>query len=306
MSSNAPNILFHHETPPPPGVWDAISARLDAEFDAQEIKIADKLYDWETPPPPGAWENIMQALPVIPSTTEAPAKVVRLPFRKVAIAAAILAIVGFLTWNFLNSTMSDPVVQHNQATPASNDPADNTNDITVQPSLPAIDASIGGRRRRTTFNVARRVNASTVLAANYVDRHVPEEVTDDIHYAGVQDLRAAATTSRNGIKAPPIKDANGNIILDYSLITSRDGNYITITCPNGEQARLSTKFLPLLTYLNAATEPAGYFDAIIRENDVWKDRFSQWRYKLMQQESFVPGATNFLDIMALKDLIEEN
>lgn len=304
MSSNAQYILFHHETPPPPGVWDAISARLDAEFDAQEIKIADKLYDWETPPPPGAWENIMQALPVIAAPSEVPAKVVRLPFRKVAVAAAILAIVGFLTWNFLSGTMNDPVVQ-NQATPGSNDPADNTNDITVQPSLPAIDASISGRRRRTAFNVARRVNASTVLAANYVDRHVPENGTDDIHYAGVQ-VRAEATTSRNGIKAPPIKDANGNIILDYSLITSRDNNYITITCPNGEQTRLSTKFLPLLTYLNTATEPGEYFDAIIRENDVWKNRFSQWRYKLMQQESFVPGATNFLDIMALKDLIEEN
>lgn len=305
MSSNAQNILFHYETPPPPGVWDAISARLDAEFDAQEIKIADKLYHWETPPPPGAWGNIMQALPAISSAAETPAKVVRLPFRKVAIAAAVLAIVGFLTWNFLNGTMNDPVVQ-NRVTPGSNDPADNNNDITVQPSLPAIDASIGGNGRRTTFNVARRVNASAVLAANYVDRHVPEDGTDEIHYAGVQDLHAATITARNGIKAPPIKDANGNIILDYSLITSRDKNYIMITCPNGEQARLSTKFLPLLTYLNAATEPAEYLDAIIRENNVWQDRFSQWRYKLLQQESFVPGATNFLDIMALKDLIEEN
>lgn len=305
MSSNVQHILFNHETPPPPGAWDMICARLDAEFDAQEIKLADRLYDWETPPPSGAWEHIMQALPVIPSTTEAPAKIVHLPFRKVAIAAAILAIVGFLTWNFLNGTTSDPVAR-DQSTPASNNAADNENDLTVQPSMPAIDASIGGNRRRTGFNVARRVNASTALASNYVDGHIPEDATDDIRYAAVQDLQAQTITFRNGIKAPPIKDANGNIIMDYSLIISRDKNYIMITCPNGEQARLSTKFLPLLTYLNATTEPADYFDAIIRENNVWKDRFSQWRYKLMQQESFVPGATNFLDIMALKDLIEEN
>ncbi|WP_315816423.1 hypothetical protein [Paraflavitalea speifideaquila] len=93
--------------------------------------------------------------------------------------------------------------------------------------------------------------------------------------------------------------------MDPNLIVSRDKNYIIITCPNGEQARLSTKFLPLLADLNATTDPAEYLGAIFGEKSIWKNRFSQWRYKLMQQASFVPTATNFLDIIALKDLIEE-
>lgn len=300
MPANVQHILLNLETAPPPGVWDTISARLDAEFDVQEIKIAEKLYDWETPPPPDAWNNIVMALPVNPSAKEEPAKVIRLPFRKWAVAAVILGVVGFLTWNFLNNTTIDPGVQNTLTPPT---PSNNNEDITVQPSMPAIDASIGNRRR-TNINIARRVNASTVLAA-YVSDVMPEETTDDIRYAGVDGLRAQATTSRNGIKGPPIKDANGNIIMDQSLIISRDNNYIIITCPNGEQTRLSTKFLPLLTDLNATTEPGEYFDAVIRENNIWKSRFTQWRYKLMQQASFAPTATNFLDIMALKDLIEE-
>ena len=304
MSPNVQHILLNLETAPPPGVWENINARLDVEFDVQELKIADKLYDWETAPPPGAWGNIAIALSTVDANTEkTPAKVVRLPFRKVAIAAVVLGIVSFVTWNFLSSSAGDPVVQDNQLPPTPSDI--NTNDdITVRPSMPVIDASIDNRRR-TTFNIARRVNRPLILADNYVTSDVPDETSSDIRHTGVTDLRAQATTSRSGVKAPPITDANGNIIMDYSLITSGDNNYIIITCPNGEQTRISSKFLPMLNYLNAATEPAEYFDAIIRENNLWKNRFSQWRSKLIQQSSFIPTGTNFLDILELKDMLED-
>lgn len=304
MPVDVQHILFNLEAAPPPGVWDIISARLDTEFDAGEIKIAERLYDWEAPPPSAAWDHIALALQLTPAPQEAPAKVIRLPFRKVAIAAAILAIVGFLTWNFLNSAPDNTIVQRTLAPTTDNNNADN--DVQVQPSLPAIDASIRGRRR-TTINVARRVNAAVTLSADYVRNTMPEaDPMDDIRHAEIDGLRAQITTLRNGIKAPLIKDASGNVIMDKSLIISRDNNYIIITCPNGEQTRISAKFLPVLTDLNATTDPAEYFDAVIRENNIWKSRFSQWRAKLMQQASFAPTANNFLDIMALKELIEEN
>ncbi|MBO9565107.1 MAG: hypothetical protein J7621_20190 [Niastella sp.] len=305
MSANVQHILLNLEAAPPPGAWETISTRLDTEFDASESKIAEKLYDWETPPPSAAWDHIALALQITPAPQEAPAKVIRLPFRKVAIAAAVLAIVGFLTWNFLNSAPDNTnIVQRTQepTTPNNNTP---NNDVQVQPSLPAIDASIGGRRR-TTINVARRVNVTEALNTNYVSNTMPEiDPMDDIQHAEIDGLRAQVTTARNGIKAPLIKDANGNVIMDKSLIITRDNNYIIITCPNGEQTRISAKFLPVLTDLNAATDPAEYFDAVIRENNIWKSRFSQWRAKLMQQASFAPTANNFLDILTLKELIAE-
>ncbi len=304
MPANVQHILLNLEAAPPPGVWDTISARLDTEFDAGEIKIAERLYDWETLPPSAAWDHIALALQLTPAPQEAPAKVIRLPFRKVAIAAAVLAIVGFLTWNFLNSAPDNIIVQRTLVPTPDNNNADN--DVRVQPSLPAIDASIRGRRR-ATINVARRVNAAETLHADYVRNTMPEaDPMDDIRHAEIDGLRAQVTTLRNGIEAPLIKDANGNVIMDKSLIISRDNNYIIITCPNGEQTRISAKFLPVLTDLNATTDLAEYFDAVIRENNIWKSRFSQWRAKLMQQASFAPTANNFLDIMALKDLIEEN
>ncbi len=304
MPADVQHIFLNLEAAPPPGVWDTISARLDTEFDAGEIKIAERLYNWEAPPPSAAWDHIALALQLTPAPQEAPAKVIRLPFRKVAIAAAILAIVGFLTWNFLNSAPDNTIVQRTLVSTPDNKNADN--DVQVQPSLPAIDASIRSRRR-TTINVARRVNAAETLRADYVSNTMPEaDPMDDIRHAEVDGLRAQITTLRNGIKGPLIKDASGNVIMDKSLIISRDNNYIIITCPNGEQTRISAKFLPVLTDLNATTDPAEYFDAVIRENNIWKSRFSQWRAKLMQQASFAPTANNFLDIMALKELIEEN
>jgi len=306
MSANVQNILRNLETAPPAGIWDTISARLDAEFDAQEIKIAEKLYDWEAPPPPGAWGNIALALQVNAAADiqETPAKVIRLPFRKLAIAAAVLGIVGFATWNFLNRASGDPIVKDDLPAAPSNTITTDINEARVQPSLPVIDAAIGGRRR-TTINIARRVNAAALIQDDLISNALAEEPFDDMPYAAVGGMHPQVTTSRKGIKAPLIKDANGNIIMDNSLIISRDNNYIILTCPNGEQTRLSTKFLPLLLDLNATMDPAEFFDTMFRESSIWKNRFSQWRYKLMQQASFAPTATNFLDIMALKELIEE-
>jgi hypothetical protein len=305
MSANVQNILHNLEAVPPPGAWDLINSRLDAEYDPQEIKIAEKLYDWETTPPPAAWTQIALAIQVDAVQEPTPARVIQLPFRKLAIAAVTLAVVGFATWAFLNRASGDVIVQQDPTvnTPTNIAPADK--DVTVQPSLPVLDASIGNSGRRPNINVARRVNAAAALPASYISNELSDEATDDIQYAEMDGLHALETTSRKGIKAPPIKDASGNIIMDPNLIVSRDKNYIIITCPNGEQARLSTKFLPLLADLNATADPAEYLGSFLWEKSIWKNRFSQWRYKLMQQASFAPTATNFLDIMALKDLIED-
>ncbi|MDF2191718.1 hypothetical protein [Paraflavitalea sp. CAU 1676] len=310
MSANVKNILFNLETAPPPAAWDAISSRLDTEFDARERSVADRLHDWETAPPPAAWQHIALALQVNEAIAEPgpvpaaqPAKVINLPFRKLAIAAAVLGIVGFATWRFLSIEGSEPIVQ--QGNPTTTQPAvTDTEDRTVQPSLPVIDASIGGRPKRR-IDISKRVNAVQSLPGDYGNGTLPEEQSADIQYAAMGDLHAEQTTMRRGVKAPLIKDASGNIILDKSLIVSRDNNYIIITGPNGEQTRLSAKFLPVLTDLNTPMDPAEYFEALIRGNGLWKGRFLQWRARLMQEASFTPTAVNFLDIMALKDLIEE-
>jgi len=305
MPANAQHILLNHEVAPPPGAWESINARLDAEFDVQETKVAEKLYDAALTVPPAAWQNISLTLAASEANEDTPAKIVRFPFYKIAIAAALLGVVSYLTWSFLSNTNAKDLVQNNQAPAASpdNNLPNNIQDIAVTPSIPAIDASITGRRR-PVINIIRHMSSNPVFVAAYVTDDLPEE-TADIRYTGVNELRATAVTSRKGVKAPPIKDAGGNIIMDQSLVTGGNNNYIIITCPNGEQTRISAKFLPWLNEMNKDMDPAEYLGEMVREDSPWKSRFYQWRAKLMKQASFIPTTANFLDIMELKDLLEE-
>jgi hypothetical protein len=104
------------------------------------------------------------------------------------------------------------------------------------------------------------------------------------------------------VTAPPIYDGNGNIIMDESLVSAPDDNYIIVTSPNGEQTKISRKFLKMLTVLNGGT--TNYY--MNSESFQWKMRFEEWRSKLLQQASYIPTANNFLDIMDLKEMLQEN
>ena len=90
--------------------------------------------------------------------------------------------------------------------------------------------------------------------------------------------------------------------MDESLVTAPDENYIIVTSPNGEQTKISRKFLKMLSVMN--TGP--YNNLMNAENFQWKLRFEEWRSKLLQQATYIPTANNFLDIMDLKELLEEN
>ena len=108
------------------------------------------------------------------------------------------------------------------------------------------------------------------------------------------------------MEAPPIRDANGNIILDTELIFAPDNNYIVVTGPNGEQTRISSKFLPLLSSMNGNIESMDYFQFFLNENNIWKLRFNEWRDRMLRQATIIPTATNLLDIIQLKEFLQEN
>jgi hypothetical protein len=88
--------------------------------------------------------------------------------------------------------------------------------------------------------------------------------------------------------------------MDLSVITRPGNPYITVTGPNGSQTRISNKFLPCLSYLN---NDHGIYNP---EGMQWKERFQEWRNKLLSEGSFVPSASNFFDIFELKEMIQDN
>jgi hypothetical protein len=308
MASNVQNYLTNLEITPPPGAWSAIAARLETEYGVDETVVAEKLQDITIIPPALAWENIAAALPGSATPIEQP-KVVRLPYRRVRMlaAASVIGLVGLTAWYFLNytGTPTGAAVQQQQAaTPATENKTtpDNNNTASIAPAIEQLQEQLAQETpepvtRYTSQAVTRRIP----IYFKYDDQPMatfagPEE--DAIRFTG-------STTP--SVEAPLIRDANGQIILDKRLITSPDNNYITITGPNGEQTRISAKFLDIISSLNADAEPSSdYFNYMMHDNNLWKARFHEWRSKLMNQASFVPTATNFLDILELKELLQEN
>jgi hypothetical protein len=314
MATNIEHTLFNLEVPPPPGVWPGIAARLNSEFDASETTVGQKMYDLSVMPPPSAWQEIAAALPQ-QQTIKKEGKIRVLPVTKAISAAAAMVLLTMAAWYFLdnsNNKRNTSVVQQTLTIPGAekNAPAQKT-DVAVtehndeprtilaeksSPLPPPVESSM----------VTRYTNRHNNRRINYYAYSDYQPVATS--YAGIDDVQAVSFTNDNlpSVEAPLIRDANGQIILDKKLITSPDDCYITITGPNGEQTRISSKFVHIISSLNDDTQPQDYFDFMMQENSLWKMRFREWKDKLLNQASFVP-VTGFTDILELKDmLMQEN
>lgn len=341
MATNIKHTLNDLEITPPPDVWPDIAARLNAEFDAAETPVAKKMYDLSVTPPPGIWSGIeaqlssvgkkMFDLSVAPPATvwkkiaahlfqQQPVKkegrLISLHSRKAIAAAAAVVILTVGAWYFLDKP--DPADNSTVATQSTTS-SNAGNRSTAPTRTQAADTEIGERpvervERLDQKPLAAISDAEVNLINNrYANRHgARRTVWYDYQpiatsYAGVDEDHAIEFTDENqpNVEAPLIRDANGQVILDKKLI-SPDDCYITVTSPNGEQTRISSKFLHIISTINQDVEPQDYFDFMMQENSLWKIRFSEWKEKFLNQASLVPTPTSFTDILELKDLLMEN
>jgi hypothetical protein len=312
MATNIKHTLYNLEVAPPPGIWPDIAARLNTEFDAEEIPVAQKMFDLSVTPPAAAWEKIAAHLPQ-QQIAQKEGKLISLSVRK-TIAAAAMVLLTLSAWYFLDKTNSndEPNVARKATTPSTVDKG-----ATVESRTPAADTEID---ERPVESIDHKSLASLSAAdaglinARYANRNRAWRTASIYYqpiatsYAGLDEDKAVAFTEANApnVEAPLIRDANGQVILDKKLITSPDDCYITITSPNGQQTRISSKFLHIISTLNDDVEPQDYFDFMMQENSLWKIRFSEWKEKFMTQASLIPTATSFTDILELKDLLMEN
>jgi hypothetical protein len=133
----------------------------------------------------------------------------------------------------------------------------------------------------------------------------PETANTDITYAKINGTDRVVSNENIAIPTEPIRDNLGNIIMDEKLISAPDINYVTVTGPNGEQTKISKKFLRALSYMNAGNDD-DQSGIGLQESSMWKWLFSEWRQKLLKQPTYIPSTTNFLDIMELKEILHEN
>ena len=311
MAAELRHTLLNLEVTPPTVAWDVIASRLGTEFDAEEIQLAQKIDVFEIAPPADAWENIAGSIADDPEEVEAtPVIKMRKPFRRWAAAAAAIVVLSLGGWYILdNYSVPDaqatlvpeakanetPGAPEQQQQPAPKDELVNTEPDRPQP-----------RRKAPIVAAAKAMDVSAASYTNNLPEVKPYIPAGDLPHAGLQHIHSVSTTESPSVEAPPIRDASGNIILDKDLIFAPDNNYIIVTGPNGEQTRISSKFLPLLSSLNANTEGLDYFHFFLNENNIWKLRFDQWRDKMLKQASFIPTATNLLDLLELKEILQEN
>ena len=292
MSGNWQHKISQLDIPPPPEVWNKVAKQLDEEYDSGEVHLAQKLYDFEMSPPAFLLDKVMNetGADTVPARK---AKIFTLPSKRVAIAVLIVGLVAVTLFYFVQPG-SSPDTQESAAT--------------ILPSLPRPQpgsSTLPGRNDIDPPNSMREVQQSALDVPD--ERKPASRGSNDpgdsrnVKYASLGPV-SANTISPISVSAPPIYDGNGNIIMDEDLVSAPDENYIIVTSPNGEQTKISRKFLKMLCVMNGGTDDY-YINA---ENFEWKIRFEEWRSKLLQQGSYIPTANNFLGIMDFKELLQEN
>jgi hypothetical protein len=342
MATNIKHTLYNLEVSPPPGVWPHIESRLDSEFDANETSVAQKMSDISVTPPPGVWTDITAQLDAARKADEVsvgkkmvellvtpPASIwkkiaAQLPHQHTkkegrlislhswkAVAAAAMVLLAVGAWYFLDKNNTGDVAG---VTPNSNQTATTNNRTPVPSMIRTMDTEIGERPLEREQLSQKPLAAlsdveTSIINRKYGNRHGARRTAwydyqpIATSYSGMDDVNVDFTEDNNPVvEAPLIRDAKGQVILDRKLI-SPDDCYITVTSPNGEQTRISSKFLHIISTINQDVEPQDYFDFMTRESSLWKIRFSEWKEKFLNQASFVPSANSFTDILELRDLL---
>jgi hypothetical protein len=303
--------MFDLTVSPPPGVWTGIAARLNTALEAAETPVAKKLHELSVAPPATVWEKIAARL-FQQQPVKKEGKLISLHSRKAIAAAAAMVLLTVGAWYFLDKTNStDSSTAATQSTHSSTN--NDHNGSTVPARTPAADMELGEHPDEPAGPkplAALSATEAGIINNRFANRHGARRTAlyyqpIATSYAGVDEDHAIEFTDENlpNVEAPLIRDANGQVILDKKLITSPDNCYITVTSPNGEQTRISSKFLHIIQTINQDVEPQDYFDFMMQENSLWKIRFSEWKEKFLNQASFAPTATSFTDILELKDLL---
>jgi hypothetical protein len=100
-----------------------------------------------------------------------------------------------------------------------------------------------------------------------------------------------------------LQNENGDTPMDISLMNTGNA-YISITGPDGQPVKVSSKLSSLVGYLsNSDVNTRENLDVIIQESAKWRAIFSAWRNK-MANNALAPSLSNFMDIIELSEILE--
>lgn len=288
MTGNWQNKIKDYEIIPPQEVWNKVAEQLDEEFDPAETSLSQKLADFEVEPPSVIFDNVMTGI-ASESISQSSTPVLRFPRKRVAIAAITIGLALLSLLYFLNPASKSFTQSSVVSIPKRDNPE--------KPSPSEIEVKVNPGQPFNPIASPGDPDKKFVLAEQRTPRNARKS-----RPSSIQTVLPANSENNISVTAPPIFDGTGNVIMDETLISTPDENYIIVTSPNGEQTKISRKFMKMLTVMNGGND--NYY--VNPENFLWKMRFEEWRSKLLQQASYIPTANNFLDIMDLKELLQEN
>jgi hypothetical protein len=281
MSEQLKHKMQQWEATPPPGSWDAIASRL-SDMPAYAA-LSAKLYDAAIAPPPGSWPAIAAALEE-PARPAAPVKpLYKRPYFQIAAAAILLFAIGGFAWYAQNQEWKRQLANIPVAT---------------TPQSP---------RAAATAASPKPIGDNPAKDDNYLgySKPVPPPAV-----AYTRTLKAASVSSVPASRLSPITTQQASMAYDNDMAARNmsplltNTNYVIITGPNGETTRASLKIADALRYIYSDDDTIDATDKSNNENSHWKKRLQEWRTKIISSH-FIPATTNFLDIIDLKDLIDE-
>lgn len=293
MSEELKYKLQSYEAAPPSDAWDNVRMEL-AEVN-ELLPVSQKLYDFEVAPPDLSWQVISAALnQVIAQPHEAPVKKLNRRIFTMVAAAAVLGVILLGSLYLVNNISSKSRFSDIQPdSPGNNENKTSTPPIVLPPSK--RDNSIG-----------QQMNAS--ISDNIINKQknkLNKDTGKILRNTIIKSVRSFGSDLGIIIQPKPIRNERGYIIQNLNLMNLGGNDYISITGPNGQQTKISAKFLNVLLYMNDDSnieQFEGYFSKTFMESLIWKSRFKEWRNKLIQT-SLIPSPDNFMDILAFKDLI---
>ncbi len=294
MNEPLKNRFLNYEVPPHPSAWKTIAEELLQHDDLPGI--SKKMFNYEAPPPIDTWKKIKEALLAEQETAASPAVIAKsFAVHKLVAAACVtgmLVIGTFYISNYKNDKfnagkLSETTERNKDAAP----PPDSS-----KTGSTSVEETEQNEVAMTTVENSLKTN----VGLN--DRDMELQTTQVSH-----SLSTAVYDPEIIISTKPIRDLSGEIIQETDILDN-GGQYISITSPNGQQTKISSKFLHMLLFINEDSdidEMEGYFDKDLLESLAWRSTFQQWRNEIIST-SFVPSSTNFMDILELKDLITKD
>ena len=275
MSENFTNKILMAEIQPPDNFWSRIAEELDA---SKQKDFVQKLAGAEIFPPATAWENIQSRI----TYSEVPVVPMRSKWVKYAVAAVTIGVVAIAAFFLLNTNkQSSNIVSTEQ--PDTNSVA-NKNDQPVASPENGNSDNIGLATAVTPDNTNTSPRVITKRASSN---------SSNVRYASVEPVQTGNLADQI---SDPTQGVNENIPAAMKASIPAP-EYYTIQAPNGQPVKISARFSGAANYFFSSDDKS--------DNSTWKAKLENWRNKLMSNPSFIPSASNFLDILELRELMKD-